>query len=514
MNQFLFNPGINPNTNKPFENQTTFEEYLNSLNLNATKQQTYKNLFDVQVPNLKPNIYTTTNDIKLSIPRANVHLKKGIWDGSLIDEDNFLKYLINKFKDFEDIKIGDYNLKYNSKKNEKSITSLLSHYSFSPKLGEDIRRRDRKINMFIVPLGLYDDNKYGHANILIIDLKKHKIERYDPNGISESSFNTDYFDEKLVTYLGLPNNFTVVAPNMYCPFGLQRLSNRYTSDPFSKSRKNEDGYCVAWVYVYIELRIMNRNKLPSELYAALQYSVPSLKQFIRNYSTFIQLQSQSSIRDNNQMMDIDTDDDDDNVILSDFKQNQQFIEKRELLKTSEYKTCQNKTKNGKLCPLMNCYDFCKDSQQIWSLQIFENIMELYGQYYITINDNIYFSIIGLVNQTKDETFFYITPLNQIFLGNGDNDELIKVPNFEYLYNNFLEITLSKGFGFLIQTKTPIDNQKLVPNSLSGLENINAIEINGLLYRRNETDKQFKSAQPGFFEGKVPPNTIVAWRNYK
>lgn len=151
-----------------------------------------------------------------------------------------------------------------------------------------------KIRFIIITLTLVIDGGL-HANILIYDKVKNRMERFEPYGlvISKDTVDLDKFLTNKFKKLIDPN-LTYINPTSFIKNkgGVQLLSN----DNISKYRKLYDpqGFCLAWCYWYLEMRVNNPepdNIIESSLDQILKSSDSKPKyqlvDYIRTYAQLI-----------------------------------------------------------------------------------------------------------------------------------------------------------------------------------------------------------------------------------
>lgn len=197
-------------------------------------------------------------------------------------------------------------------KSEKKFKSIIKDYiNHSPLLINHIIIWQNRHNFFISPymidgiyqtLEKYPDTKYillklsiisnvnnnnNHANILIYDIHKKCIERFDPYG------NVPFIDNKMVDsvlssfFNKKISNLTYLSPITITP----RLSFQTISDennPLTLNQNDPVGFCVGWCLWYVETRIKNYDIDPKKLIQKniklINKKYPSFKDYIRNYS--------------------------------------------------------------------------------------------------------------------------------------------------------------------------------------------------------------------------------------
>jgi len=117
----------------------------------------------------------------------------------------------------------------------------------------------------LIKISFVPSDKYTHANIILIDLKDYTVRRFEPFGIN--NVNDEYvLDELLEKNISkiLNKKIKYYIPSDYLDnVRFQLVSNdqslylRKTGDP--------GGYCLAWCFWYIELKINNPDLEEKEL---------------------------------------------------------------------------------------------------------------------------------------------------------------------------------------------------------------------------------------------------------
>lgn len=146
------------------------------------------------------------------------------------------------------------------------------------------------IELIIFKLTILNDMNQSHANMIIYDVDKNIIERFDPYGI------VPYIDsESIDAYLsGL---FTSIIPDVEY-ISPQLTSNGISFQVYSDENNSNNyvendpnGFCVAWCLWYSEMRAMNSDVCPKNL---IKFSVKDInnkedkfKDYIRNYSNYL-----------------------------------------------------------------------------------------------------------------------------------------------------------------------------------------------------------------------------------
>ena len=108
---------------------------------------------------------------------------------------------------------------------------------------------------FIIPLCVIIDNTF-HANVLIYDKVKQELERFNPNGNSESmGRDLDYVCKQFGKENNLIKNYNdYISPYGLCPNILANPQSRQQGN-----NSNFKGSCATWCMWYIHLRLSNPN---------------------------------------------------------------------------------------------------------------------------------------------------------------------------------------------------------------------------------------------------------------
>lgn len=177
-----------------------------------------------------------------------------------------------------------------SNKNESYIHPDLSFYVQKCIIADNIRFIFFKLTL--IPENINSIGGGSHANIIIFDKKYGTLERFEPFGNIKyldseelDLFITRHIGKFFTKFLKKHNKKLIyLAPSTY----LENVSFQgFSNDNDISVRKLGDpqGYCLAWTYWYLELRINNPDEYPSDLIKK------SLKQIINTSygkdSTFI-----------------------------------------------------------------------------------------------------------------------------------------------------------------------------------------------------------------------------------
>tara|TARA_R110000772_G_scaffold97208_1_gene196367 strand:- start:3377 stop:5410 length:2034 start_codon:yes stop_codon:yes gene_type:complete len=150
----------------------------------------------------------------------------------------------------------------------------------------------------------------GHQNMIIFNYERKEMERFEPHGDRSKHLSHKVNDkinsnlEKLVksinrNFLNLNSNekISYVPPYEICPIGFRGFQNYENDDKQTHNFSVEDfgkyevivnkdfGYCCAWSFFYLDLRLTDLSKSGNEIYTETSKEVSKkpirLKNFIR-----------------------------------------------------------------------------------------------------------------------------------------------------------------------------------------------------------------------------------------
>ena len=149
------------------------------------------------------------------------------------------------------------------------------------------------IEYIIIPIGIELDIG-AHANIILWDIKNHKIERFEPNGKYNPpslNYNPDKLDLILINKLSCyDDKLEIIKPKDYLPLiGFQTLESLET--PYCKSIGDPNGFCgvwsIWWIYYRLQYKSISPKKLADKLIKQIKMENYSFKKIIRNFSANI-----------------------------------------------------------------------------------------------------------------------------------------------------------------------------------------------------------------------------------
>jgi len=150
--------------------------------------------------------------------------------------------------------------------------------------------KDSKIRFIFLKLTIISSHNSTHANILLFDKQKKILERFEPYGVIPYLDNGELDEYIKKHFKKIFNKFTYLGPkDTMNNISFQIISN----DANDNVKKLGDplGYCLAWTYWYIELRLKNPDIKPNILIKKAIDKIRNGKanknifiDFIRNYA--------------------------------------------------------------------------------------------------------------------------------------------------------------------------------------------------------------------------------------
>ncbi len=150
--------------------------------------------------------------------------------------------------------------------------------------------RIKNAKFITIPLGIEVGNG-SHSNMIIIDIDRKTVERFEPNGMNPPRgffYNPTLLNTLLKNKFNeLLPDYNYIAPEDYLPnIGFQM----YETIEESKCKQIGDpnGFCAVWCVWWAQQRIENKDVEPKilaeELIKHMKFSNKSFKKLIRNYS--------------------------------------------------------------------------------------------------------------------------------------------------------------------------------------------------------------------------------------
>lgn len=152
------------------------------------------------------------------------------------------------------------------------------------------KNMNEKKRFFAIDIALVSEIDYeAHANMLIFDSKNNTLELFDPN----SYITHDIFKPEKVKFL-IKYIFSQIRNNIF--FIDSKFINPHIGLQIEQSKENLtqlneiDGYCGAWSFFYLQMRIANPNINQIILIKQLKVEIKNKGNFfnmIRNYVKYI-----------------------------------------------------------------------------------------------------------------------------------------------------------------------------------------------------------------------------------
>lgn len=147
-----------------------------------------------------------------------------------------------------------------------------------------------KIRFIIFKLSLLPFSHMTHANIIIYDKKTNHVERFEPYGntvfLMKDLDKLDVYLKKLFKKIINPDT-VYIGPKDYMSNAKFQLISKET-DPDYKKLGDPTGFCLAWSYWFVELRLQNPDTpiedLVDNALSEIINSGETILSYIRNYS--------------------------------------------------------------------------------------------------------------------------------------------------------------------------------------------------------------------------------------
>lgn len=211
------------------------------------------------------------------------------------DEDNVYNFFsilqLKKIKDFKILCIPKFEIKLAEDVIIRSTAVLninSKKYYFPEKIKNQIKKCDKKKNTRLIYFSLkllLDDNScfFGHANVVIIDLFKKTIERFEPHGCcplygkKQTKFIDTFFNNKVKKMLGIEKYKYISPINLSKEVGIQIKADAY------------NGMCITISMMYLHMRVLNVDKKPNDIIKHFtKKTKKELRETILRYAKFIE----------------------------------------------------------------------------------------------------------------------------------------------------------------------------------------------------------------------------------
>ena len=141
-----------------------------------------------------------------------------------------------------------------------------------------MKKKDVRFLFFSFILIDNKEESFSHANIIVIDLFKKTLERFEPHGYYNTVTMNNIIKNKLIKKIGL-NDFEYLEPQKLSPYqGIQRKADAFC------------GMCVTITMMYLHMRILNPDIKQTKIVSYfLDQSKNELKTTILRYARFVEL---------------------------------------------------------------------------------------------------------------------------------------------------------------------------------------------------------------------------------
>ena len=153
--------------------------------------------------------------------------------------------------------------------------------------------KNKGIKYIVMSLAI-ELNSGSHANILIWDIAKKEVSRFEPHGASspvEFNYNENLLDDLLRNRITcFDNKINYIKPKDYLPeIGFQKFEMQENETCTRIGDPN--GFCAVWCVWWIDMRLkyndIEQEKLVKKLMNRIREEGLSFKNLIRNYSSNI-----------------------------------------------------------------------------------------------------------------------------------------------------------------------------------------------------------------------------------
>ncbi len=314
----IYNALLNNTVIKPSQMyKIIYESNLNTKNIDGTTpidllKKTKLNIQNYRSILEKKKIYITHDkNIKIRFPKINAKVPNiGVFNSDIIHNAIYTISLLQKH-DFQiplskNTDNNEYML-YRTKEGKlikniidtyvECFPSLLTHlflwkssdlYYYNYNIDNSVKKLLKSDKRFIViKLSLIPNPSSTHANLLIYDKKTNVLERFEPYGAHSllDDENLNKFLEKIGKQV-FSKTLTYKSPQHFLSETKFQIVSS-DSDPENKIHGDPMGYCLAWCFWYLEIRMNNPDvdsvKLTQNAFDKLGDG-GNLLEYIRKYS--------------------------------------------------------------------------------------------------------------------------------------------------------------------------------------------------------------------------------------
>jgi len=156
------------------------------------------------------------------------------------------------------------------------------------------KKTNKRFVLIKLSIILLENSNIRHANYLIVDNKKKIIERFEPYGeieIDNSAQLNKFIEKNICSKINYKFLFSQLYPGFQIKSDEMNIFNRNIGDPA--------GYCLAWCYMYIEVKLIEDNNTVQEIdnyinnkflndFNEINKTMNKYLYFIRYYSKYLE----------------------------------------------------------------------------------------------------------------------------------------------------------------------------------------------------------------------------------
>lgn len=158
---------------------------------------------------------------------------------------------------------------------------------------EVITKKLKESRYIVIPIGI-ETSAGSHANIILWDINKKTVERFEPNGSNYPmglNYNPELLDSLIESKLkGFDSNINYYPPYKFLPpIGFQILENLESAR--CKKIGDPNGFCGVWCIWWVYQRLLNisnphlqQKEIANEMIKYIKFDNQSFKTVIRNFS--------------------------------------------------------------------------------------------------------------------------------------------------------------------------------------------------------------------------------------
>jgi hypothetical protein len=280
-----------------------------------------------------------------------------------------------------------------------------------------------------VPIVLMFSENVNHANILILQKcdGEIKAERFEPHGNSPSKYHMDEFD----------NILREMFPTLEVKFEQPSLQHYECFEcPQYNYTYEDEGYCLAWTWVYLELRILNPAKTRTELISEFRLKFGSMGVYIRQYVDYVRSWDIKTMFDNLRALSYDK-------RMDKLPGNMRYVD-----------DCNTKTAQSLKCPMDGCESFCRWNASIWLWALVMKVVHEKEKWGTVGKEPV--SCIGMILRVGEIYHYFFTSSGMVVLYGTSDGRRMDQNRVEEFIETWVEIVETETYtiGFLFNVSNP------------------------------------------------------------